>query len=76
MSTIRERITEAKAHELLTVEQVALLTQYSEKSIYRKAALGEIPGIVRFGRGLRFDRTIVLGWHQRRAARQPPDIQP
>jgi excisionase family DNA binding protein len=62
MSTIRERIAEAKAAEMLTVEQVALLTQYDPNTIYRKARKGEIPGMVRYGRGIRFIRIIVLQW--------------
>lgn len=68
--TIKEQIQAARQQELLTVNQVALLTQYNEKTIYRKAKLGEIPGVVRFGRGLRFVKVLVLGWHQRAAQAQ------
>jgi len=64
--TIKEQIAEAKAHELLTVEQTALLLQYSPKYLYRKAAKGEVPGMVRFGVGIRFSRAAILAWqHQR-----------
>ena len=65
--TIREQIELAKAQDLLTVEQLALLTQYNPQTIYRKAAKGEIPGVVRFGRGIRFVRTVALAWGSRAA---------
>lgn len=58
--TIKEQIAEARQQDFLTVEQLALLTQYAPKSIYRKVSRGEIPGVVRFGGGIRFQRTITL----------------
>ncbi len=60
--TIRERIEHAKQQELLTVEQVALLSQYDPQTIYRKVWAKKIPGVVRFGRGIRFHRDAVLVW--------------
>ena len=60
--TIRERIEHAKQQELLTVEQVALLSQYDPQTIYRKVWTKKIPGVVRFGRGIRFHRDVVLAW--------------
>jgi len=64
--TIKEQIAEARSHELLTVEQVALLTQYSPKYLYRKIAKGQIPGVQRFGAGIRVNRAAILAWqHQR-----------
>lgn len=65
MSTINEQRAEAKAQELLTVEQVSLLTQLHEQTIYRKIRKGEIPGVVRFGRTVRFVKVVVLGWNLR-----------
>ncbi len=65
MSTIREQITTARAQELLTVNQLALLTQYNPQTIYRKAMRGEIPGLVRYGRGIRFIRSLALSWGQK-----------
>ena len=59
---IREQIEEAKQQELLTVLQVALLSQYNQQTIYRKVWAGQIPGVVRFGRGIRFQRDVVLPW--------------
>jgi predicted DNA-binding transcriptional regulator AlpA len=42
--TIREELEAARAADLLTVRQLALLSQYNEQTIYRKAKRGEIPG--------------------------------
>jgi excisionase family DNA binding protein len=71
---IREQIVEARSQEMLTVEQVALLTQYAPDTIYRKAKRGEIPGMCRYGRGIRFIKILVLQWnveHTRRARPEP-----
>jgi len=73
MSTIRERLNAAREQELLTVEQVALLSQYNPQTVYRKAQKGEIPGMVRFGRGIRFRRSQVLGWSHHVAANRPSE---
>lgn len=54
--TIAERIRQAQAQELLTVEQFALLTQYHPQSIYRLIARGTI-AVVRIGRTIRIPRT-------------------
>jgi excisionase family DNA binding protein len=62
MATIRERIKRALQQELLTVEEVALISQYDPNTIYRKVKARKIPGVVRFGRGIRFQRDAILGW--------------
>ena len=66
--TIRERIEHAKQQELLTVEQVALLSRYDPQTIYRKVWAKKIPGVVHFGRSIRFQRDSILPWA--RLARQ------
>ena len=71
MSTIREQILDAKQQELLTVEQVALLSQYDPQTIYRKAKRGEVPGLVRFGKGIRFLRSAILRWSETAARSRP-----
>lgn len=58
--TIREQIENARAQELVTAEQLALLTQYNPQTIYRKAARGKIPGVVRDGRAIRFVRVLAM----------------
>lgn len=60
--TIREELEAARSADLITVKQLALLSQYDPQTIYRKASRGEIPGMVRWGGGIRFNRVIVLGW--------------
>jgi len=62
--TIREQIEEARHAELLTVRQLALLSQYDPQTIYRKAKRGEIPGLVRYGRGIRFVRVVAIAWQR------------
>lgn len=71
--TIRERIDEARVQELLTVEQMALLTQLKEQTIYRKAKKGDIPGVVRLGRTLRFHRVVALRWAAKVTIPPPTD---
>lgn len=61
---IREQKLHARQQEFLTVDQLALLAQYSPQTIYRKAKRGEIPGMLRFGRnsGIRFQRVVALAY--------------
>jgi predicted DNA-binding transcriptional regulator AlpA len=72
--TIREQIEAAKSAELITVQQLALLSQYDPQTIYRKAHKGEIPGMVRFGRGIRFVRIVALGFVRR--SQEDRDLRP
>lgn len=69
--TIREQIDHARAQELLTVEQLALLAQYNPQTIYRKVKRDEIPGVVRFGRGIRFLRVVTIAWARQVVAERP-----
>jgi len=52
--------------ELITVKEVAALLKYDPNTIYRKARKGEIPGLRRFGGGIRFVKSVVIGWRERR----------
>lgn len=72
--TIREELDAAKSAELITVNQVALLSQYDPQTIYRKAKRGEIPGLIRWGRGIRFNKLAILGWVKR--SQEQRDIRP
>lgn len=72
--TIREQLEAAKTSEYLTVRQVALLTQYNEQTVYRKAWRNEIPGVVRFGRSMRFVRVQIMPWTL--ANREKRDLRP
>ena len=46
----------------LTIEQAAILTSYSVRTLKRLVAAGEIPGVTRCGRCLRFNRRAVEKW--------------
>lgn len=58
--TIKERIEQAKQKEFLSVEEVSLLLTIHPVTIYKKAMKNEVPGMVRFGKTLRFRRAVVL----------------
>lgn len=47
---------------LMTVEELALLLQTSKGAIYARLARGGIPGALRLGRTLRFDRRVIVQW--------------
>lgn len=44
------------------VREVALLTGISEWMVYEQARKGEIPGALRFGKSLRFIKSVVNDW--------------
>jgi excisionase family DNA binding protein len=48
------------------IRDVASMTKLSERTIGRLAAAGAIPGLVRIGRSLRFNRRLVDEWLQTR----------
>ena len=47
---------------LLTIEEVAALLRYSVKTIYKKAARGEIPSVVLSRRKRLFKRESIQYW--------------
>ena len=47
---------------LMTVEELAELLRTSRGAVYARHARGGIPGALRLGRTLRFDRTIIVHW--------------
>jgi len=46
----------------LTIEQTAILTSYSVRTLKRLVADGAIPGVTRVGRCLRFNRRAIERW--------------
>jgi excisionase family DNA binding protein len=44
------------------VPDLAALMKCSEKHVRRKAEAGEIPGVIRFGRLVRFSKQLVDEW--------------
>ncbi len=47
---------------LLTAGEVAQLLRTTRRAVYSRVQRGEIPGVVRVGRSLRFQRAAVLQW--------------
>ncbi len=47
---------------LLTIKEVAELLHYSPKTVYKKAARGEIPSIALSRRKRLFNRDVILYW--------------
>ena len=57
-----ERIIMSEPMTLLTIKDVAKLLHYSIKTVYKKAALGEIPSIPLSPRKRLFSRDAVIYW--------------
>lgn len=53
---------EEDEHDVLTADEVAELLRVDRKSIYAAVARGEVPGVLRLGRLIRFSRSVVLRW--------------
>jgi excisionase family DNA binding protein len=58
---------------LLTVDEVAILLRTTRKSIYTRCARGQLPGVVRLGRRILFQKDVLLAWV---AAGFPPFSHP
>jgi excisionase family DNA binding protein len=50
------------AENLLLAEEVADLARYHLMTVYKKARAGEIPGVVKHGRSLRFRESAIEAW--------------
>lgn len=55
--------------EILTVREVAALLKINEKTAYKLAAKGEIPGF-KVGGSWRFDRDEIESWIKRQTEKQ------
>ncbi len=60
-SPLRDEAAILPGQLLLTVPQVARLLGMSPKAIYHRAERGQLPGVVRVGRSLRFRRAELVG---------------
>jgi excisionase family DNA binding protein len=47
---------------VLTVQELAKLLRVHEKTVYQHLTDGKIPGVVKVGRAVRFNREAVLAW--------------
>lgn len=59
---MRQVVTIPEAALHVTVLQVAAMGQVSKRQIERWMSLDAIPGLVRIGRSVRFQRAIVEQW--------------
>lgn len=50
--------------KLILAEDVSNMTLWHLVTVYRKASRGEIPGVVKLGKSLRFDKAVVERWIQ------------
>lgn len=69
MVIVRERSSGAvssldtlEVPSLMTVAELAVVLQTSKGAIYARLARGGIPGALRLGRTLRFDRRVIVQW--------------
>lgn len=67
----RERDDREPLPELLTVEDVAQLLRTTARAIYSQVARGQLPGVIRVGRRVLFDRKDLLQWLRERRAVSP-----
>jgi excisionase family DNA binding protein len=52
----------AESLELVDVDYLSAWFKKPRKTIYRHAKEGRLPGVVRLGRSLRFDRAKIEAW--------------
>ena len=57
--------------DLLTPDELAALLRTTRKAVYAMIARGQLPGIVRLGRRVLFDRGELLQWLAERRALSP-----
>ncbi|MBL9106478.1 MAG: helix-turn-helix domain-containing protein [Myxococcales bacterium] len=47
---------------MLTVRELALLLATSSAGVYSRVARGQVPGVLRIGRSIRFDPRVIAQW--------------
>ena len=62
-----------KSSKLMTVIEAAELLRTTSKAIYSMVARGQLPGLVRIGRRLLFDREALLSWIDESRAPSPQE---
>lgn len=46
----------------ITADELAELLRVDRKTVYQAASRGEIPGVIRLGRCVRFSRAAIMAW--------------
>ncbi|MFJ7978444.1 helix-turn-helix transcriptional regulator [Peribacillus sp. NPDC096379] len=55
--------------EFLTVRSLSKLLDMSEQTTYKLAREGVIPGRIKVGKSVRFNKTVVIEWLQKGGAK-------
>ena len=63
-----EQKSDALAKRLMNVEELSHYISMPAATIYTRVSLGTLPGIVRLGRSLRFERAAIDAWISSQAA--------
>jgi len=50
------------AEQLLSAQEVSRRVKWNLITVYTKAKAGMIPGVVRFGKSVRFRESVIEGW--------------
>jgi excisionase family DNA binding protein len=58
---------------LLTVDETASLLRTSRKAVYTLAERGQLPGLVRLGRRVLVDASILVEWLRQKSAPSPKE---
>jgi excisionase family DNA binding protein len=58
---------------LLTPEELASIIKVSRRALYSMCDRGEVPGIIRIGRRLRFDAQLIRIWLDESRASSPKE---
>ena len=59
---------------LMTVAEVADFIRKSRNAVYAMVGRGQLPGVIRIGRNLRFRRDTLLDWIDQKDAPSPKEF--
>lgn len=72
MANAEKHVSESRtAPLLLTVQEVADLLRTTRAAIYAAVERGQLPGVIRLGRSLRFRRERLVQWLAEKEADSP-----
>jgi len=59
------------SEQLLSASEVARRVGWNLVTVYTKAKVGQIPGVVRLGKSLRFRESVIEAWLRGEPAKEP-----
>jgi excisionase family DNA binding protein len=62
MATLVNPVSPKNETSTYTINQLAELMQCSDRHIHRLKDAGKIPGMIRFGRLVRFSKSVIDNW--------------